>query len=64
MRRQGASGRYPRLGESEVREAIRLYESSESFAKIGDRMNVDAGTVRRALQKVGVVLRDCHGRER
>ena len=62
MRRQGVPRRYPRLGETEVREAISLYYSGESLAKIGKQMDVDAGTVGRALHKTGVVLRDCHGR--
>ena len=60
--RQGVPRRYPRLGETEVREAISLYYSGESLAKIGKQMDVDAGTVGRALHKTGVVLRDCHGR--
>ena len=64
MRREGVPRRYPRLGETEVREATSLYYSGESLAKIGKQMHVDAGTVGRALQKAGVVLRDCHGRER
>ena len=64
MRRQDVPRRYPRLGEADVREAIRLYELGESLAKIGDRMNVNAGTVGRALHEAGVVLRDCHGQQR
>jgi len=64
MRRQGVPRRYPRLGETEVHEAISLFYSGDSLAKIGKQMHVDAGTVGRALHKAGVVLRDCHGRER
>jgi dsRNA-specific ribonuclease len=64
MRRQGVPPRYPRLGEAEVTEAISLYYSGDSLAKIGKRMHVDAGTVGRALHKAGVVLRDSQGRER
>jgi len=63
-RRQGVPRRYPRLGEDEVREAIRIYQSGESLATTGHRLGVDAGTVARALQKARVSLRDCHGRER
>jgi dsRNA-specific ribonuclease len=63
MRRQGVPRRYPRLGETEVRQAISLYYSGESLAKIGKQMHVDAGTVGRALHEAGLVLRDCHGRE-
>jgi transposase-like protein len=64
MRRQGVPRRYPRLGEDEVREAIRIYQSGASLAATGHRLGVDPGTVSRALQKAGMSLRDCHGRER
>jgi hypothetical protein len=64
MRRQDVPRRYPRLGDAEVREAISLYYSGESLAKIGGQMHVDARAVGRALHKAGVVLRDSNGRER
>jgi transposase-like protein len=64
MRGQGVPRRYPRLGETEVHEAISLYRSGQSLAKIAGRLNVEAGTVGRALHKAGVSLRDSHGRER
>jgi hypothetical protein len=44
--------------------AQRLYAESWSLARIGDRLHVDAHTVRRALTARGVRMRDTHARER
>jgi hypothetical protein len=63
-RRQGLPRRHPRLGPLEVNKACDLYRSGKSLADIGVVFSVDPGTVRRALTKVGVPMRDPHGRER
>ena len=62
--RQGVARRHPRLGPDEVNEACDLYRSGKSLPDIGAVSSVDPGTVRRALTKVGVPMRDPHGRER
>ena len=64
MRRLGVPRRHPRLGPDEVNKACDLYRSGKSLADIGAVFSVDPGTVRRALTKVGVPMRDPHGRER
>lgn len=64
MRRQSVPRRHPRLGPLEVNEACDLYRSGKSLADIGVVFSVDPGTVRRALTKVGVPMREPRGRER
>jgi transposase-like protein len=64
MRRQGAPRRHPRLTPDDVRKAVGMYQVGKSLAAIGRAVGVDPGTVHRALIKVGVQIRDCHGRER
>lgn len=56
MRRQGPSA-------EQVREAVRLYAQGLSLAVVGERLGFDAHTVRRALLRAGVVMRDSHGRQ-
>jgi hypothetical protein len=48
----------------QIDDAVRLYEAGQSLAKIGAELGVEAGTVRRALMKRGIRLRDTHGRRR
>jgi DNA invertase Pin-like site-specific DNA recombinase len=57
IRRQG-------LTEEQIDEAAALYESGLSLAKIGAHLGVDHGTVWHQLKKLGVRMRDTHGRER
>ena len=64
MRRQSVPRLHPRLGPDEINEACDLYRSGKSLADIGAVFSVDPGTVRRALTKVAVPMRDPHGRER
>ena len=55
------------LSRGQVGEAIRLYESGQSLAKIGTQFGVDPTTVHRQLLKRGVRMRGTrgtHGRER
>jgi hypothetical protein len=47
VRRQGVPRRYPRLGEDEVREATRIYQSGASLVATGHRLGVDPGTFSR-----------------
>lgn len=57
MRRQGLTG-------EQIANATDLYGAGQSLAKIGIKLGVEAGTVRRALLKQGVQMRDTHGRQR
>jgi len=63
MRREGVARRHPRLSVDDTERAADLYRAGDSLATIGDVFAVDPGTVRRALMKLGVPMRDCHGRE-
>ncbi len=42
----------------------RRYADGASLERVGARMGFSAGTIRNHLIDVGVVLRDCHGRDR
>ena len=57
MRRCGLSG-------DQVEDAVRLYDQGWSLARIGERMDVAADTVRQRLLERGVTMRDTHGRPR
>ncbi|TCJ96315.1 helix-turn-helix protein [Nocardia alba] len=63
LREGGASIRNPRLSEEQTTEAARLYETGQSLARIGERLGADSTTVRRALLKRNIRMRDTHGRE-
>lgn len=63
MRREGVPRRHPRLSVDETEKAAGIYRTGDSLATIGEVFGVDPGTVRRALIKLGVPMRDCHGRE-
>lgn len=55
MRRRG-------LTDEQAEDAERLYHQGSSLARIGDRMDVAADTVRKHLLDRGVTMRDTHGR--
>lgn len=57
MRRSG-------LTDNQAEDAERLYQQGWSLARIGDRMNVTADTVRKRLLERGVTMRDTQGRPR
>lgn len=57
MRRQG-------LNAATTKEAAALYQDGKSLATIGAKFGVNPTTVRSALVKQGVALRDSHGRDR
>jgi hypothetical protein len=63
MRREGVPRRNPRLSAVDIEKAAELYRADDSLATIGEVFGVDPGTVRRALIKLGVPMRDCHGNE-
>ena len=50
------------MTEIQINEAVRLYESGLSCAKVGKIIGVDAETVHRRLRERGVVLRGAHDR--
>jgi hypothetical protein len=52
------------LSDDQVEDATRLYEQGWSLARIGDRMDVTADTVRKRLLERGVTMRDTQGSPR
>lgn len=52
------------LSAGQVEEAISLYASGLSLARVGEKLGCHAATVRSALIRAGVATRDSHGRER
>jgi hypothetical protein len=54
--------RQPRLDDGQIAEARRLYDHGWSTLKIGRHLGRNPDTVRRALQRVGVVIRGPHER--
>jgi hypothetical protein len=63
MRREGVPRRHPRLSADDTQKAAEFYRAGDSLATIGGMFGVDPGTVRRALIKLRVPMRDCHGHE-
>ena len=55
--------RHPRMSADDTEKAAGLYRAGDSLGTIGEVFGVDPGTVRRALIKLGVPMRDCHGNE-
>jgi hypothetical protein len=49
------------LADYQIEDAERLYDQGWSLARIGDRMNVTADTVRKRLLERGVAMRDTQG---
>ncbi|MDT0307556.1 hypothetical protein RM780_11350 [Streptomyces sp. DSM 44917] len=64
LHRHGIEMRMGRLAAEAIDEAVRLYESGWSLARIGDRLGASVGTVRNRLLERGVTMRDSHGRAR
>jgi hypothetical protein len=56
--------RYPKLAKEAIDKAASLYHSGSSLNDIGKTLSVDPGTVRRALIKHGIRMRDPQGQER
>ncbi|WP_100517200.1 helix-turn-helix domain-containing protein [Mycobacteroides abscessus] len=57
MRRQG-------LNAVTAKQAATLYRDGKSLAAIGEKFGVNPTTVRSALVKQNIALRDSHGRDR
>jgi len=55
---------YPALLPKAIDEAGQLYRSGQSLATVGEHLGVNASTVRTALLKAGMQMRDCQGHER
>ena len=64
LREVGVQIRNQGLTDEQIADAVRLYESGLSLAKIGAEVGVDHGTVRRQLLRHSVRMRDTHGLER
>jgi len=64
VRRLGLPRRHPKLGAKQAALAAHLYEAGNSLAVVGIALEVDPGTIRRALAGAGVSIRDPHGRYR
>jgi hypothetical protein len=64
VERAGEPRRYPALGPGDIQRAAEMYACGMSLAAVGTALAVNANTVRLALLKAGVRMRDAHGRER
>jgi len=64
LKRQGVLLRWRSLSPSQIDLAVELYREGHSAAAIAPQFECDPGTVRLALIKTGVRMRDSHGRER
>jgi hypothetical protein len=63
VNRAGVRRHYPALLSEEIAEAAQLYRSGRSLAAVGGHYGVNASTVRTALLRIGVPMRDSQGRE-
>lgn len=61
LKQLGVTMRKRGLSDDELAEAIRLYESGLSLARIGAKLAKDPTTVRNYLIRAGVRTRDSHG---
>ncbi|MBK0419137.1 hypothetical protein JD276_08830 [Leucobacter sp. CSA1] len=62
--RNGTSKRPKGLNDHQKARAVELYESGLSLATVGKQLGFNATTIRAALLKQGVSMRDPHGRAR
>lgn len=60
----GVTTRGRPASEEKVDEMVRLYESGQSLAKIGEQVGLTAKSVLKYLRQRGVATRDSHGRQR
>jgi Mor family transcriptional regulator len=63
VNRSGVRRHYPALLPHEVEEAARLYREGQSLALVSSHFGVHATTVRTALLRAGLRMRDSQGRE-
>jgi DNA invertase Pin-like site-specific DNA recombinase len=59
----GVRHRYPALLPAEIAVAVQLYQSGQSLVTVGKHFGINASTVRSALLRAGLEMRDCQGRE-
>lgn len=52
------------MSDAQIDEAVQLYDSGLSLARIGERLGFSARTIQSRLRERGVRFRDTHGRER
>lgn len=64
LKRHGVMLRRRSLAPVQIDEAVRLYESGWSLARIARKFDVDPTTVHNRLRERGVRMRDTQGRER
>jgi len=64
LERQSVARHNRRLSSTQINQARELYAAGQSLAKIGKQLGCHASTVRLALLKAGVRMRDCQARER
>ena len=64
LHRHGVPMRRRGLSPDQVDDAIRLYKSCWSLARIGEHLNVDPTTVLTRLRERGIPTRDTHRRPR
>jgi hypothetical protein len=60
--RRAVPSRNPKLSPTDMRRAVKMYESGKSLAVVGVYLGVAPNTIKRALQKSGVRLRLRPGR--
>lgn len=64
LHRRGVPMRRLSLSPDQIDEAIRLYSSDWSLARVGEHLDVDPTTVMDRLRENDVLTRDTHGRPR
>jgi hypothetical protein len=64
LHRRGVPMRRRGLCPDQIDEAIRLYSSGWSLARVGEHLDVDPTTVMNRLRENDVLTRDTHGRPR
>lgn len=64
LNRAAVPRRLRSMNESQIDEAVRLYEQCLSLARVGERIGFTPWTVLRALRERGTPIRDTHGRAR
>lgn len=64
LHRSGVTMRRQGLNNDDLFEAARLYEGGSSLARVAEWFGVDPKTISSGLSRMGVRIRDSHGRVR
>ena len=64
LKREGVLLRWRSLSPSQIDLAVELYREGHSAAAMAPHFECGPGTVRLALIKAGITMRDSHGRQR